>query len=146
MLHPEEAPRISYHHAPFVIFGAPLNRVPERLQIVGTQMDIMPTIAGAIGIPVRNVALGRNLLDPKQTTGYAFVHRRWGTGSEVLVFDEEFLLAKKLEIESPTLHAYRSRHPIRNMEFENPAKVEAMNNFADGFYDASKFMMLRSRP
>ena len=55
-----------------------------------TQMDVMPTVAGAIGAPVRNTTLGRNLLDRRLPDGYAFIQARRGTETEIGLLGRDF--------------------------------------------------------
>lgn len=144
-LHYEEASRISNHHAPFVIFGAPLARDPARLDIIATQMDIMPTIAGAIGVSALNLTLGRNLLDPAHEKGLAFVHRRWGSGSELLTFDNQFLLTKKGEAGVPRLQFVKSLNPQENLADDRPIRTGRMTDFAESVYDASGYLLFKDR-
>lgn len=144
-LHHEEASRISNHHAPFVIFGAKLTRDSTRLDIIATQMDIMPTIAGAVGVPARNLTLGRNLLDPANENGLAFVHRRWGSGSEILTFDSEFLLTRKGETGVPRLQSIRSLNPEENLADDRPVRTGNMTDFAESVYDASGYLLFGDR-
>lgn len=141
-LHPEEAARLSYHHAPFVIFGSSISRPAERIDTIGTQMDILPTIAGAVGIPARNLALGRNLLDPENPTGLAFIHRRWGSGSELVALDEDYMLTNKRGQPSAKLHTFRNETGKWQLVENESTRVEKMTNYADSFYDAANHLML----
>lgn len=145
-LHYEEASRVSNHHAPFVIFGAPLLREPQRIDAIATQMDIMPTIAGAIGAPVDNLAMGRNLFDSDNERGVAFIHRRWGTGSELLLLDGEYLLTMKEGQSSAVLNAYRSKDPGVNIAAERPDLAQSMTSFAESIYDASGNLLFGGEP
>ena len=139
-LHSEEALGISYHHAPFIIFGQPLQRRGERLDVVGGQMDVMPTILGAIGVPAQNTSLGRNLLDPDQAQGYAFIHRQWGVGRELVVLDDEYLLSKKHGVELPSLHAYRSEDPTRDLASDQQLRTNALSVMAEDLFQTSQYM------
>jgi len=140
-LHFEEAPRLSYHHAPFVIFSKNLNREARRFNRIGTQMDVLPTIAGAMGLPVRNVTLGRNLLDPETVNGYAFIHRRLGTGSEILLLDDEYLFVSDMSKTPPSLHRYRPNDPEWTAASKDSKRTRIMETYAESIYDASKYMM-----
>ncbi len=142
-LHSEEALSISYHHAPFIIFGQPLQRRGERLDVVGGQMDVMPTILGAIGVPAQNTSLGRNLLDPDQAQGYAFIHRQWGVGRELVVLDDEYLLSKKHGVELPSLHAYRSEDPTRDLASDQQLRTNALSVMAEDLFQTSQYMAFR---
>jgi len=138
-LHNEEVLGISYHHAPFVIFGPPLQRKGERTDRLGTQMDLMPTIAGMLGVPALNTTLGRNLLDPQEPNGYAFIHRRWGVSDDLVVVDDEFLLSKK-QGASPSLYALGATDPERNLFELYPTRATSMMDLAEGFFETSKYM------
>ena len=60
---------------------------------VATQMDVMPTTAGLAGIPALNTTLGRNLLDPRFSTGgAAFIYRTRGVVGEIGIFDGAWVL------------------------------------------------------
>jgi len=139
-LHPEEDLGIAYHHAPFIIFGQALQRSGERLEVVGGQMDVMPTIFGAIGVPALNTSLGRNLLDPDQAHGYAFIHRTWGVGRELVVLDDEYLLSRREGLELPSLHAYRSADPTRDLAGEQRPRADTLAAVAEGIYQTSRYM------
>ena len=144
-LHFEEESRVSNHHAPFVIFGAPLTRQAERIQAIGTQMDIMPTIAGAIGIPAKNTTLGRNLLDPAHSNGFAFIHRRRGSGSEILSYDGRHLLTQREQNVAPLLQDLKATDNTQEIIAENPELVKKMAVFSDSFYAASRYLLFRDK-
>jgi len=144
-LHSEEAPRLSYHHAPFVIYGPSINRPAERIDTIGTQMDILPTIAGAVGIPARNLALGRNLLDPDNPSGLAFIHRRWGGGSELVALEDNYMLTNKRGQKPTELHSYQSEVGQWQLVEDETERVEEMTNYADSFYDAANHLMFGTR-
>ncbi len=140
-LHFEEAQRLSYHHAPFVIFGENLDQKPQRITRIATQMDVLPTIVGAIGRPVRNVTLGRNLLDPDNRNSYAFIHRRLGSKSEILLLDDGHLFVSDMGTGSPSLHSYQASDPEWTIVAGDSTRKKLMADYAEGIYDASKYMM-----
>lgn len=139
VLHREEESRLSNYHAPFVIYGPALKAPPRRYETVGTQMDIMPTIAGAAGISATNKGLGRNLLDPGHQEGIAFIHRRWGGSNELLAYDGEYLMSRNGQDGHPKLA--RIVASSEDASTDEADRLEVLERFADSFFDASALLL-----
>ncbi len=144
-LHREEEPRLSYHHAPLVIFGPQLSLNAQRIDALATQMDLLPTIAGAAGIPAKNVALGRNLLDPDNSDGYAFIHRRWGTGSELVILNDDYMYTSKRGVLPPVLERYQQDEDKWQMIADEAERAKAMETHGENYYQAAKYLMFGER-
>lgn len=81
--------RLTQGHTPLLLF-APRSLPPERIDRWAMQVDVMPTIAGAVGIAYRNTTLGQDLLDRTRhrphAVGYGFAEpedRLWMSGDWV---------------------------------------------------------------
>jgi phosphoglycerol transferase MdoB-like AlkP superfamily enzyme len=140
-LHVEEASRISNHHAPFVIFSPRLESEPQRIEAIATQMDLLPTIAGAAGVPATNIALGRNMLDPRFADGFAFIHRRWGTGSELVILDDEYMYTSKGGVQPPVLEKFDAANQEWRVIANEPDQAASMETYAESFYQTAKYLM-----
>jgi phosphoglycerol transferase MdoB-like AlkP superfamily enzyme len=142
----EEVFGLGMYHTPFLIYGPGLIREPQGFDAPATQMDVMPTVAGAIGADVVNTTLGRNLLDRRLPDGYAFIQARRGTETEVGLLGRDFYLIVNADGTRPRLHAYASASPEKDLAAGEPERVRAMTDLALGFFHTSKWMMYHNAP
>jgi hypothetical protein len=142
----EEVFGLGMYHTPFLIYGPELLREPRVFDAPATQMDVMPTVAGAIGADVVNTTLGRNLLDPRLPEGYAFIQTRRGTETEIGLLGRDFYLITDLDGLHPRLHAYGSASPTDDLAAAEPERVRAMTDLGLGLYHTSKWMMYHNPP
>lgn len=59
---------ITSYHVP-LLFYAPKLLAPRRLSAVASQIDVLPSIAGLLGLPYRNTGLGRDLFRQQEIDG-----------------------------------------------------------------------------
>jgi hypothetical protein len=59
---------LTCYHVP-LLYYAPKLLAPQRLHAVASQIDLLPTLAGLVGIPYRNRGLGRDLLRQQEIDG-----------------------------------------------------------------------------
>jgi phosphoglycerol transferase MdoB-like AlkP superfamily enzyme len=137
---------LGMYHTPFLIYGPGLIREPQVFDTPATQMDVMPTVAGAIGAEVVNTTLGRNLLDRRLADGYAFIQARRGAATEVGLLGRDFYLIMNADGTKPRLHAYASASPTDDLAAGEPERVRAMTDLGLGFLHTSKWMMYHNAP
>lgn len=142
----EEVFGLGMYHTPFLIYGPGLIREPRVYDTPATQMDVMPTVAGAIGADVVNTTLGRNLLDKRFDDGYAFIQARRGARTEVGLLGRDFYLIMGADGTEPRLHAYASPSPTEDLAAGEPERVRAMTDLGLGFFHTSKWMMYHNAP
>jgi len=142
----EEVFGLGMYHTPFLIYGPGLIREPRMIDVPATQMDVMPTVAGAIGAEVLNTTLGRNLLDERFADGYAFIQARRGALTEVGLLGRDFYLVVNADGTQPRLHPYASASPADDLAAGDPERVRAMTDLGLGFYHTSKWMMYHNAP
>ncbi len=142
----EELFGLGMYHTPFLIYGPGLIEKPAVYDTPATQMDVMPTVAGAIGAAVMNTTLGRNLLDRRLPEGYAFIQARHGTETEIGLLGRDFYLIVNADGTRARLHDYRSASPGDDLAAGDPERVRAMTDLALGFFHTSKWMMYHNAP
>jgi len=59
---------LTSYHVP-LLFYAPKLLAPQRLHAVASQIDVLPSIAGLLGLPHRNTGLGRDLFRQQEIDG-----------------------------------------------------------------------------
>lgn len=136
----EEVFELGRFHTPFLVWGPRLNTSGRVFESPATQMDVMPTIAGAIGADVWNTTLGRNLLDPR-FEHFAFIHTRRGLTTRIGLLSEDYYSIVDLDGSNAGLHDYHADDPSVNLASAEPRLLEEMTELGRGLYQASKWMM-----
>ncbi len=130
-------------HVPLLFYSPSLLK-PSRESRVCSQIDVLPTIAGLVGIPYRNSTLGRDLFDtlsPQPAGGEAFLfdpeERKAGMISSEYCYmtnlgtgTEQFASARNNIVYSPGDSTQAARTRMRNLThaiFET-AKYMILNN------------------
>jgi phosphoglycerol transferase MdoB-like AlkP superfamily enzyme len=135
-------------HAPLVIYGPgciPEGRVIDQ---PATQMDLMPTIAGALGIEALNTTMGRNLLDPQWADrGYGFFYRTRGSEGEIGLVGKEYLLQLRADGSDSHLYSLRDEDdPTVDLGDALPDRRRQMHELGLGLYHASRFLLYNNHP
>jgi phosphoglycerol transferase MdoB-like AlkP superfamily enzyme len=86
------------HHIPLIIY-APGSVKPGRNPVVGSQIDIMPTIVGLLQLKTTYAAWGRNLLAVPRDQGFAVSV----VGNDVRWHDSHYLLSDSLGEHEPLM-------------------------------------------
>jgi len=81
----------SCFHIPLLIYSPGLEK-PARNGVIGSQVDILPTILGVLGISATHASMGVNLTDSSQPH-YAVV----SDGTRYAIFSDKFVLLNDLE-------------------------------------------------
>ena len=66
-------------HIPALLLGGPV-QTPQKVPMLGSQLDILPTVMGVMGIETQTPWMGRDLLDPTLSTRLA--------GRAIMQFDQ----------------------------------------------------------
>lgn len=136
----EDALGLCWHHTPFLIYGPGMKGGGKVFDDPATQMDLMPTLAGAIGARVPNTTIGRNLLDP-DFDRFAYVQTQIGLDTHIGLLSEDFYSLVSADGSKRRLHSYHSENPKVDVAESNPERMTAMAELALGLFHASKWMM-----
>ena len=135
---------VGVHHIPCVIYAPHLLK-PQRISTVGTQMDLLPTLASLLGHPLDHQTLGKDLLDPAWVgKAAAFTFTTFRRPARVGLIQGDWYV----NIETNGRSAlYRLDEPIqRDHSAEDPARARAMTGLGQGFHQWSKFLLSHNKP
>jgi len=134
---------LAIHHVPFLIY-APGRVAPGRDHRVGSQLDILPTLASLLGRPVWTQTLGKDLLDPAfKDRAAAFTFTTFRRPPRFgLIQDGHYLNVEttgqgrlyKLEGASPDLAS------------QDPERAARMLHLTKGFHAWSHFLLSHNKP
>ena len=128
-------------HVPAVIVGSPVPGAPRAIDAPASEVDVLPTIAGLVGVPYVNTTLGRDLLDPRfDSSRFAFT------------IDEHFrepkigLVTGDIYLQIPTGGGPTRWADLRGdgateIAAEDPARAHTLERLCRGLYEASRWLM-----
>jgi phosphoglycerol transferase MdoB-like AlkP superfamily enzyme len=128
-------------HVPAVIVGSPVPGAPRAIDAPASEVDMLPTIAGLVGVPYVNTTLGRDLLDPRfDSSRFAFT------------IDEHFrepkigLVTGDIYLQIPTGGGPTRWADLRGdgateIAAEDPERARTLERLCRGLYEASRWLM-----
>jgi phosphoglycerol transferase MdoB-like AlkP superfamily enzyme len=143
----EELLELGTYHVPFVIYGPGLIQKREVFDIVASQMDVLPTIAGMSGSPFLNTTLGRNLFDTRfDSQRYAFIQTKRGAVPEIGLLSNDFYLVMNVDGTNTKLYPYYSEAPTKDVGEKFPDQVREMSQLCVALYHTSKYLLYHNSP
>jgi arylsulfatase A-like enzyme len=135
----EEKLLLTRGHVP-LLFYAPGQLKPAVFDKVGSQVDLLPSIAGMILPQYRNTTLGRDLLDPQYDSArYAFTIRHQ-YGPEIGLIGKDHVFRMHADGSNKRLFNIFSPDPEINMIEQLPDISQQMGQFTRDYYETIKYM------
>ena len=131
--------RLAAFHVPFLIY-APKLIAPQRSSAICSQIDVLPTIAGMCKIPYQNSTLGRNVLDVRANSQFAFISDPDNSVTGIVKGD--YYYRKNLRNGSEELVSITGNENIPDQDYTK-ATAE-LKLLTDAMYEASKFLLLNN--
>ena len=107
--------------------------------------DLLPTVAGMLGVPFSNGSLGRDIQQPAPE-GERVVPLVLQEGSFPVIgaVTRDFLLQMQHDGSSPTLHNLHSPTPRDNVAADHPQEFQRLLALSRGLHEASRLQMYRN--
>lgn len=128
--------RLSEVHVPLLFYAPELLHPAVRKDVV-SQIDILPSIAALLNIPVENTTLGRNIFSSSPREEIAFVMNH-GNGW-IGVVNNDFYFRKQIRGEQEELH------PISNKAIDENTK-QHLSELTTALYETSRWLLLHNKP
>jgi Sulfatase len=135
--------RLTAEHVPLLIY-APAMTVAERENIVCSQVDVLPTLAGLCRIPYTNTTLGRDLLDSARIAGkgLAFIYdpdqAYYGVVSEGYFYRRGFKTGKE------DIVSVVNNDPPSSAVTHGPLEAQ-LRRLSEGMYETARYMLLKNK-
>ncbi|MCH5276819.1 MAG: sulfatase-like hydrolase/transferase [Desulfovibrionaceae bacterium] len=125
-------------HIPLLLYAPGGQIAPGVNTAPHTQLDVLPTLASAAGVPFRSNTLGRNLLDPRNDQdAMAFISASDDTR---FLIKDGYCFARRADTGQDGL--YRLDAPAAdNLLNAEPERAAAMKRQVDDFYHSSKYLL-----
>lgn len=129
-------------HVP-LLFYAPGLLKPTRISTAVSQLDILPSLAGLLGIRYRNNSLGRDLFDPtQQQRGEAFVidHEAHTIG----LVNNDYYYVRQQKSGTEQLLSVRHNNPIPLVRETDSIKTE-LRFLTNAYYAVARYLLYHNK-
>jgi len=127
------------NHVPLIIHCPKLLK-PKVIDFAASQVDVLPTAAGIIGMPYRTQALGRDVFDPKYQDKHGAVIFNWNSYPQTSSFLQgKFLYFNGNQKEG--LFEFAAKTYDVDLRNTYPKIYEHMRDLANGLYKTSQYML-----
>lgn len=127
------------YHVPFIIHS-PKRFPPSVEDKVGSEMDVMSTIASLAGIPYSTRALGRDLFNPKFDSYRAAFSYSWFAPFNISLVDNEFYY-EYIPGGSAKLIKHSTSPLDTDVQEEYPEQFKKMDDLARGLYESARYLL-----
>ena len=126
---------LNYNHIPLLLH-APGRIAPARVERLGLQIDVAPTVLGLLGLPVPSTVLGIDLLNYRRPYAY------FSADDKVGVIDGELFYIYRVKQDGrESLYRYKEGS-TKDLIGEYPERAAARRRYAFGMIQASQQMLL----
>lgn len=131
--------QLTIHHTP-LLFHAPGILKESTYDKVASQVDILPTLAGMVGIPYRNTTLGRDLFDKSYDDNrFTFIYSWHECPKKIGLIGKKFYY--QYSPSKKGLFDYLSPNPKEDVSEKYPDIFKKMRDLCEGLYETSRYML-----
>lgn len=134
------------YRVPFMLYAPKLLKGGQVIDKVGSELDIMTTVASITGQDHINSTFGRDLFDPAyDQSRYAFTINHSGVPLIGLI-DKEYYFRMRHDGSEKNLFRLGSDEPRRNFLAEEPERATWMEAMTLGYYESARYVINHNRP
>jgi phosphoglycerol transferase MdoB-like AlkP superfamily enzyme len=128
------------YHVPLIIHSKK-HIAPGVENKIASEMDVMPTAAGLIGIPYKTRSLGRDLFDHEHDHYRAAFSYKWTAPYNLSFVDDTFYFEHIPYNSNSLLIKYKGKDNKDNVKDIYKAQYEKMEKLTKGLYEASRYLL-----
>ena len=129
-----------HYHVPFLIHS-PRYIKPGIETKVASEMDVMPTLAGLIGVPYKTRSFGRDLFNPKFDNYRAAFSYNWYAPFHLTLIDKDFYFEYIPYNNQGKLVKHTDGLDDENARQKFPEKYQEMEQLSKGLYESAKYLL-----
>jgi phosphoglycerol transferase MdoB-like AlkP superfamily enzyme len=131
---------LTRYQTPLVIYSPGIIE-PKVIDTVASTVDVLPTIAGLLGLDCVNKTIGRDLFDARfDDSRYALTLTRQGPGHLLGLIGEDYYFLIASDGDGPRLHRIYANRPSENLIEELPDVADQYQMRLFAIYETVKFM------
>lgn len=132
---------------PLLLYAPGLLGPGREVETVASEVDVLPTVAGLVGVPYLNTTLGRDLFDPRfDGSRHALTLTDQFRVPEVGLLGERFYLRMPRDGGAATLHDLASADPVADVAARHAAEAERLRALCRGLYETARYLVRHNRP
>jgi len=133
--------KLRSYNVPLIIYAPGIINKSQIISKVCGLPDVLPTIAGLVGIPYTNQTIGRDILNKKNDIDYTLIINTKLSPSSYGMIGKDFYLQKFRDGSGQTFHELNSSSPSDDVEQEYPYKHLKFDDLSDAVYETSKYLL-----
>jgi phosphoglycerol transferase MdoB-like AlkP superfamily enzyme len=133
-----------HYHVPYLIHS-PRYIKPGVETKIASEMDVMPTMAGLMGVPYKTRSFGRDLFNPQFDSYRAAFSYNWYAPFNLTLIDQDFYF-EYIPYNNNGKLVKHSMNPLDKYSDENlkdkfPEKYQEMEQLSKGLYESAKYLL-----
>jgi phosphoglycerol transferase MdoB-like AlkP superfamily enzyme len=130
-------------HVPHIMFG-PKYLEPKVIEEAASLVDVVPTMAGLLGVEYNNTTMGRDVFGPAFETDIVgsravFTQTSNKRNPVIGAITKDFMARMESDGSDAKLHDLNSPTPAVDVSGEHPEVAEYLKSLAVGIYETTKF-------
>lgn len=130
-------------HATCFIYS-PGNVQPQEINHAVSLVDVYPTMATMVGMPIKNYTLGQDMLDSSHTGRYAFSTFAKNLQPYIAVIGERYQYEINMQTQETNLYDFQG-DPLKNVKSQQPDTAKALDNLTRAFYESTRYLMFNNK-
>ncbi|UYQ93869.1 sulfatase-like hydrolase/transferase [Chitinophaga horti] len=131
------------HHVPLIIY-APRHIAPGEIRETGSLVDVYPTVAALVGMPVTNYTMGVNLLDSSRQNRYAFLVYHKNLQPYHALIGDRYLYEINPKTGETALFDL-SADPLKDVKKDNLDTAQKLDKLTRGYYESTRYLMFNNK-
>ncbi len=137
--------KIRSYNVPLIIYTPGNINQHQIIHKICGLTDVLPTIAGLVGIPYTNYTIGRDILNEENNINYTLIINTKLSPSSYGVIGKDFYLQKFRNGSGQTFHDLNSSSSTDDAKLVYPNKHLKFNELSDAIYETSKYLLYHNR-
>lgn len=129
-----------HYHVPFLIHSSRYIK-PGVENKIASEMDVMPTLAGLMGVPYKTRSFGRDLFNPKFDSYRAAFSYNWYAPFHLTLVDQDFYFEYIPYNNQGKLVKHSLNSKDENVKDKFPEKYQEMEQLSKGLYESAKYLL-----
>jgi phosphoglycerol transferase MdoB-like AlkP superfamily enzyme len=123
---------------------SPGNVQPGVVNQTTSLVDVYPTMATIVGMPVKNYTLGQNMLDSSRAGRYAFSTFVKNMQTYIAVMGDRYQYEINYATQESALYDLQG-DPLKNVKLQQPDTAKALDNLTRAFYESTRYLMFNNK-
>jgi phosphoglycerol transferase MdoB-like AlkP superfamily enzyme len=129
-----------HYHVPFLIYS-PRYIKPGIETKIASEMDVMPTLAGLMGVPYKTRSFGRDLFNTKFDSYRAAFSYNWYAPFNLTLIDQDYYFEYIPYNNQGKLVKHTINGKDENVKDKFPEKYQEMEQLSKGLYESAKYLL-----